>query len=194
MHWRYRLRGFKDCRSQKQQNIYQPFRKGEPLEKSSRSIWLKSVLVIWPLSSLSFPKVWCKIVSRERGVPSSAAKNEFCQVLFTVTWAIAVKESGAMDNYYHFLVRVIAWFVVIFGINTTSEIWDNFEIKRVVFMPNITYKSCYYLFILPPAKGLKFSHVGISNFIWNTTALSQLNCRNLSFSNIKEKNWLRQLF
>ena len=30
-------------------------------------------------------------------------------------------------------------------------------------MPSITYKSCYYLFILLPAKGLKFSHVGISN-------------------------------
>ena len=44
-----------------------------------------------------------------------------------------------------------------------SEIWDNFEISRVVFMPNITYKSCYYLFILLPTKGLQFSHVGISN-------------------------------
>ena len=28
-----------------------------------------------------------------------------------------------------------------------SEIWGNFEISRVVFMPNITYNSCYYLFI-----------------------------------------------
>ena len=34
------------------------------------------------------------------------------------------------------------------------EIWDNFEISRVVFMPNMTYKSYYYLFILLPAKGL----------------------------------------
>ena len=33
------------------------------------------------------------------------------------------------------------------------EIWGNFEISRVVFMPNITYKSCYYLFILLPTKG-----------------------------------------
>ena len=33
-------------------------------------------------------------------------------------------------------------------------IWDNFEISRVVFMQNITYKSCCYLFILLPAKGL----------------------------------------
>ena len=34
------------------------------------------------------------------------------------------------------------------------EIWDNLEISRVVFMPNITNKSCYYLFILLPTKGL----------------------------------------
>ena len=42
------------------------------------------------------------------------------------------------------LVYVIAWFVVIFGINTTrdisklSQISLAFEISRVVFMPNIT--------------------------------------------------------
>ena len=30
-------------------------------------------------------------------------------------------------------------------------------------MPDITYESCYYLFILLPAKGLEFSLVGISN-------------------------------
>ena len=53
---------------------------------------------------------------------------------------------------------------MIFGINTTSDIselfyiiWGNFEISRVVFiMPNITYNSCYYLFILQPEK---FSHL-----------------------------------
>ena len=28
-------------------------------------------------------------------------------------------------------------------------------------MPNITYESCYSLFILLPAKGLQFSHVDI---------------------------------
>ena len=33
-----------------------------------------------------------------------------------------------------------------------GEIWDNFEISWVVFMPNNTYKSCYYLFILVLAK------------------------------------------
>ena len=34
------------------------------------------------------------------------------------------------------------------------EIRDNFEISRVVFMPDMMYKSCYYLFILLPEKGL----------------------------------------
>ena len=46
----------------------------------------------------------------------------------------------------------------VFGINATNDIskllYDNFEISRVVLMPNITYKSCNYLFILLPAKGL----------------------------------------
>ena len=49
----------------------------------------------------------------------------------------------------------------------SSDIWHKyhllyfhsdtyFEISRVVFMPNVTYKSCYsyYLFILLPVKGL----------------------------------------
>ena len=31
---------------------------------------------------------------------------------------------------------------------------DNFEISRAVLMPNMTYKSCYYLFIPLSAKGL----------------------------------------
>ena len=41
-----------------------------------------------------------------------------------------------------------------------SEIWDNFEISQEVFMPNITYKSCYYLFILLPKKVCNF-HVKV---------------------------------
>ena len=32
--------------------------------------------------------------------------------------------------------------------------YNNFEISLVVFRPNISYKSCYYLFTLLPAKGL----------------------------------------
>ena len=37
-----------------------------------------------------------------------------------------------------------------------TEIWGNFEISPVVFTPNITYNSCYYLFIIQPEK---FSHL-----------------------------------
>ena len=43
------------------------------------------------------------------------------------------------------------WYFKIVYIN-----WGNFEKSRVVFMPNITYNSCYYLFILQPEK---FSHL-----------------------------------
>ena len=53
-------------------------------------------------------------------------------------------------------VYLIAWFVVIFGVNTTRDI-SKFETilkYHEVFMPNITYKSWYYLFILLPVKGL----------------------------------------
>ena len=70
-------------------------------------------------------------------------------------------------------------------IRNWNEIWDNFEISRVVFMPNITYGSWYYLLILLPAKGF----TGIFTFryfklSWNTTALSQSDCRNFSSSSI----------
>ena len=41
-----------------------------------------------------------------------------------------------------------------FEIVIRNSSWDNFEISQMVFMPNITYKSCYYLFILLSAKGL----------------------------------------
>ena len=46
------------------------------------------------------------------------------------------------------------YFEIVIRNRTAREIWDNFEISRVVYMPNITYKLYYYLFILLPAKGL----------------------------------------
>ena len=42
---------------------------------------------------------------------------------------------------------MIAWFVVICGINTTSDI-SKFYVRYLYVMPNITYKSYYYLFTL----------------------------------------------
>ena len=50
-----------------------------------------------------------------------------------------------------------------------SEIWDNFEISRVVFMPNVTYKSCYYLFILV-LKRLRHVAIALKNSVLNKLA------------------------
>ena len=62
------------------------------------------------------------------------------------------------------------------------EIWDNFEISRVllVLVPNSTCKSCYYLFILLLTKSFVIFMITCRYFelSWNTTALSQSNCRN----------------
>ena len=55
------------------------------------------------------------------------------------------------------------YFEIVTGEKASEICGDNFEISRVVFMPNILYKSCYYLLILLPAKGLLFTNVGISN-------------------------------
>ena len=96
------------------------------------------------------------------------SEQECSTTLFDSVFRLVIKHCQRLmlDNLgLDEFVSVIAWSVVIFGINTTivirnftsrqaSEIWDNFEISRVVFMPNITYKSCYYSFILLPAKGL----------------------------------------
>ena len=74
------------------------------------------------------------------------------------TWLTLQGKEEGVGNSGCCKLKVI-WFVVIFGINTTSDIsklfyiiLGNFEISRVVFMPNITYNSCYYLFILQPEK------------------------------------------
>ena len=62
-------------------------------------------------------------------------------------------------------------------------IWDNFEISRVIFMPNITYKSSYYLFILLPAKRVcNFHMYRYFKLSWNATALSQSNRSYFSYS------------
>ena len=55
-------------------------------------------------------------------------------------------------------------------------------------MPNITYKSCYYLFILlPTIKRFVIFTCRYFKLSWNTTALTQSNCRNFSCSRINTK-------
>ena len=104
------------------------------------------------------------------------------------------------------LVLVIAWFVVIFGINTASdisnftsrwesEIWDNwqFEISWMVLMPSIPNKSRYYLIILQPEK---FSHVmpsvyfrQVVSFRWKANCF-QSSCVRPCWS----KHWARSMY
>ena len=73
-----------------------------------------------------------------------------------------------------------------FKIVIRNLIWDDFEISRVVLMPNITYKSCYYLFIPLPAKGFVIFTCSYFKLSWNTTALSQWNLSNFSCSSIRK--------
>ena len=54
-------------------------------------------------------------------------------------------------------------------------------------MPNITYKSCYYLFILDYPKKVVIFTCRYFKLSWNTTALSQSNYRNFSCSSIRSK-------
>ena len=50
-------------------------------------------------------------------------------------------------------------------------------VEEVVFMPNVTYKSCYRLFNL---QKVVISTCRYFKLSCNTTALSQSNCRNFS--------------
>ena len=77
-----------------------------------------------------------------------------------------------------------------FEIVIRNIIWENFEISRVVFMPNIKYKSCYYLFTLSTTrKGFEIFTCRYFKLSWNTTALSQSNYINFLWSRDKSGNW-----
>ena len=90
------------------------------------------------------------------------------------------------------LVQEIAWFVVIFGVNTTSDIskllyviWR--AVRRVKFETILNDHSWYLCQISRtnhaivclhyyPQKFCNF-HMKVFKLSWNTTALSQSNCR-----------------
>ena len=52
-----------------------------------------------------------------------------------------------------------------------SEIWDNFEISKVVCMPNITYKSCYYLFYTTTCKRFVIFTCRYFKLSWNISSI-----------------------
>ena len=95
---------------------------------------------------------------------------------------------------------VMTWFVVIFGINTMSDISKlsyviSRAVRRVKFETiwNITsgiyakyYVQIMLLFVYTTTrKGFVIFTCRYFKLSWNTTALSQSNCRNFSFSGKK---------
>ena len=75
-----------------------------------------------------------------------------------------------------------------------SEIWDNFEISRVVFTPNITHKIVLLFVYITTRKRFVILTCRCFKLSWNTTALSQSNCRNFSCSSITAKALGKNLF
>ena len=99
---------------------------------------------------------------------------------------------------------------MIFGINTTSDISKSlsvisravrrvkfetiFEISRVVFTPNITHKIVLLLVYNTTRKRFVILTCWCFKLSWNTTALSQSNCRNFPCSSIAAKALGKSLF
>ena len=79
--------------------------------------------------------------------------------------------------YYEIVIRN-------FTSHWASEIWDNFEISRVVFMPNINTNHAIICLYYYPQKVVIFT-CRYFKLTWNTTALSQPNCRNFLCSGIR---------
>ena len=85
----------------------------------------------------------------------------FCAMKFNVSTG---NNTVCSDIWHEYHERYFETVKRNFTSRLASEILDNFEISAMIFMPNITYKSCYYLFILATTrKRLVISHVGISN-------------------------------
>ena len=59
--------------------------------------------------------------------------------------------SDFIKEYHSWYFKIVSNFT---RLTAREIVYNNFEISLVVFLPNITYKSCYYLFILLPAKVL----------------------------------------
>ena len=98
------------------------------------------------------------------------------------------------------LVLVIAWFLMIFVIITTSDISEllyviSWAVMRVKFETILKYHECYLcqisrqimlLFVYTTThKRLVIFTCKYFKLNWNTTILSQSNCRNFSCSSIR---------
>ena len=104
-------------------------------------------------------------------------------------------------------IYVIAWFVVIFDINTTTDISKLLYVisraaRRVKFETILKWKEWYLcpksctkmlLFVYTTTrKGFVVFTSRYFKLSWNTTALSQSNCRNFSCSSISSQKLHRR--
>ena len=89
---------------------------------------------------------------------------------------------------FFFLFNKIAWFVVIFGINTTSGIFEIVNLRQLwnITFSQISYVQIMLLFVYSTTrKGFVAFVCRYFKLRWNTTAQSQSNCRSFSCSSIR---------
>ena len=121
--------------------------------------------------------------------------------------ALCMARYGAIPSSSSSFVQEIAWFLGVFGINTTSDIskftkisraatpvidiWGVLKYQEPVFIPNTQNKPCCFLFILQGKKKKIAPYVtGIIltckyfKFGLNTTGLSESHLKNLSACSI----------
>ena len=87
-------------------------------------------------------------------------------------------------------VQVIAWFVVTFGTNTTSDISKLLNLRQFWNMTSGIYAKYHVQIMLlfvytTTSKRFVIFTCRYFKLSWDTTALSQPNCRNFSCSSIK---------
>ena len=146
------------------------FRNLQNLQFANYRFSFRKLQIFISFRSISFRFVSQTTVSSADMQIFISCRRKTSSVVWNVIHSIIIQFSICLDK-----SMICNSVVMIFGINTTSdisklfkrnftsrwssEIWANFEIARVVFMPNITSKLCYYLFILLPAKGFSNFHL-----------------------------------
>ena len=106
-------------------------------------------------------------------------------------WGVFSAPPGAIWAKF---VQIIAWLLMIFGINTTSDIFK-IVIRNLRQFWNITsgiyakyHVQIMLLFVyITTRKRFVIFTCRYFKLSWNTTALSQSNCSNFSCSSIKAK-------
>ena len=109
------------------------------------------LLFVYTTTCKRFVILTCRYFKLSRNTTAISqwnCRNFLCSSIVMII-TISIGNSMICSDFWH---KYLEWYFEI--VIQASEIWDNFERSWVVFMPNITYKSCYYKFILLPKKGL----------------------------------------